>query len=262
MMGFRMRQWTFMVSGLLALLGAGPVLAHFQELLPNEPIIEEETQRSVTLRAVFTHPMEGGPIMDMGPPKAFGVIGRDGQRTDLLSTLRNVPVGGKSAYTAQYTLRGPANYVFFIEPAPYWEPAEKKMLIHYTKVVVNAYGADDGWDAMTGAPIEIRPLTRPFGLWTGNVFNGIVMYNGKPSPFTRIEVEYKADGKIKAPADPFVTQVIKSDANGNFSYAMPRAGWWGFSAIVAGAKKIANPSGEMVDLEEGGLIWVQTVNMR
>ncbi len=118
MMGFRIRQWTFMVSGLLALLGAGPVLAHFQELLPNEPIIEEETQRSVTLRAVFTHPMEGGPIMDMGPPKAFGVIGRDGQRTDLLSTLRNVPVGGKSAYTAQYTLRGPANYVFFIEPAP------------------------------------------------------------------------------------------------------------------------------------------------
>lgn len=115
-----MNQKTFVTAALMALLGAGPALAHFQELLPNEPIIEEESQKSVTLRAVFTHPMEGGPIMDMGQPKAFGVIGRDGQRTDLLSTLRNVPVGGKSAYTAQYNFRGPANYVFHIEPAPYW----------------------------------------------------------------------------------------------------------------------------------------------
>jgi cobalt/nickel transport protein len=56
--------------------------------------------------------------------------------------------------------------------------------------------------------------------------------------------------------------VIKSDANGYFSYAMPKAGWWGFAALVTGVRKMPNPSGEQVPVEEGGLIWVKTIDMR
>ncbi|HEX3499202.1 MAG TPA: DUF4198 domain-containing protein [Stellaceae bacterium] len=258
-----MKYRTFAAAGALLLaLGIRPSLAHFQELLPSTNIVEKESQKSVNLRAVFTHPMEGTPIMNMGMPTAFGVLGRDGQRSDLKSTLKPLPVGGKAAFSADYNFRGPANYIFFLEPAPYWEPEEKKMLIHYTKTVVNAYGADEGWDEMVGFPIEIRPLTRPFGLWTGNVFSGIVMYDGKPSPFNRIEIEYKSDGKVKAPSDPYVTAVIKTDANGYFSYAMPKAGWWGFAAQQTGVRKMPNPSGEIVPVEEGGLIWVRTIDMR
>jgi cobalt/nickel transport protein len=257
-----MRYRTFAAGALVLALAAGPALAHFQELIPSNNIVEKETQKSVNLRVLFTHPMEGTPIMDMGTPKQFGVIGREGQRTDLLSTLKPLAVGGKAAFTADYNFRGPANYIFYLEPAPYWEPEEKKMLIHYTKTVVNAYGADDGWDEMVGLPIEIRPLTRPFGLWTGNVFSGIVMYDGKPSPFTRIEVEYINEGKVHPPSDPYVTAVIKSDANGYFSYAMPKAGWWGFAALQTGVRQMQNPSGETVPVEEGGLIWVRTIDMR
>ena len=80
--------------------------------------------------------------------------------------------------------------MFFIEPAPYWEPAEQKMIVHYTKVVVDAFGAEDGWDARVGFPVEIEPLARPYGLWTGNTFRGIVLREGKPVPFATVEVEY------------------------------------------------------------------------
>jgi cobalt/nickel transport protein len=257
-----MKQGLFVAALFAAGLSAGSAWAHFQELLPDENIIESHSKRSVTVRAIFTHPMEGAPTMNMGQPQAFGVIGREGKKEDLLSTLQPAPVGGKRAFKAQYKLKGPANYIFYIAPAPYWEPAEKKMICHYTKTVVNAYGADDGWDEMVGLPVEIRPLTRPFGLWTGNMFSGIVMYNGKPSPFTRIEIEYKSDGRVKAPSDPYVTAVIKSDSNGYFAYAMPKAGWWGFAALVTGVRKLPNPSGEMVDMEEGGLMWVKTIDMR
>lgn len=239
-----------------------PALAHFQEVLPSHNIVEDEKEKTIALSLVFTHPMEGKPVMDMGRPAAFGVIGRGGARQDLLSSLQSHKVSGKQAYETKFTLTGPANYIFFLEPAPYWEPEEKKMIVHYTKTVVNGYGADDGWDQPTGAPVEIRPLTRPFGLWTGNTFTGIVLRDGKPSPFTRIEIEYKADGKVKAPSDPFITQVIKSDANGYFSYAMPKAGWWGFAALITGERKLPSPTGETVDVEEGGLIWVQTSDMR
>jgi cobalt/nickel transport protein len=257
-----MKYVTLGLAALLVAVGARPSLAHFQELLPSTNILEGESQRNVSISAVFTHPMEGAPTMNMAPPVKFGVIGREGKRSDLLASLRQVPVNGKQSYVADYKVSGPANYIFFMEPAPYWEPTESKMLIHYTKVVVNAFGEDEGWDQMTGAPIEIKPLTRPFGLWTGNVFSGIVYYNGKPSPNTRIEIEYISNGKIKLPSDPYITAVIKSDASGYFSYAMPKAGWWGFAALVTGVRKMPGPSGGQVPIEEGGLIWVKTIDMR
>lgn len=250
------------VAAAIVLISGQPALAHFQEVLPSAPVVEDNKDRKIELSLVFTHPMEGAPVMDMGQPTAFGVIGRDGARTDLLGTLKPRKVAGKKAYTASYTLGGPANYIFFLEPAPYWEPEEKKMLIHSTKTVVNGFGEDDGWDQLTGAAVEIRPLTRPFALWAGSNFSGIVLYHGQPKPFARIEIEYKNDAHIKAPADAFVTQVMKADAQGYFSYTMPRAGWWGFAALVTGERKMPSPTGETVDVEEGGLIWVKSEPMK
>ena len=137
------------------------------------------------------------------------------------------------------------------------------MIVHYTKVVVNAMGEEDGWDALVGLPVEIEPLVRPYGLWTGNAFRGVVRKNGKPVPFAEIEVEYlNRGGAVKPPADAFVTQVIKANADGAFSYALPRAGWWSFAALVDGDEKMKNPEGEAVDVELGGLIWVRCVDMR
>jgi len=137
------------------------------------------------------------------------------------------------------------------------------MIVHYTKAVVNAFGEEQGWDAMVGFPVEIEPLARPYGLWTGNAFRGIVRKNGKPVPFAEIEVEYWNEGrKVTPPADPFVTQVIKADASGVFSYSMPRAGWWGFAALVDGDEKMRNPEGRDVDVELGALIWVKCLDMK
>ena len=153
--------------------------------------------------------------------------------------------------------------MFYLEPAPYWEPGEKKMIIHYTKVVVDFLGAETGWDALVGLPVEIEPLVRPYGLWTGNAFRGIVRHDGQPVPFATVEVEYlNADENVAIPNDAFVTQTIKADAQGVFSYSIPRAGWWGFAALVDGPQPMAAPTGEKVDVELGGLIWVQTVDMK
>ena len=200
--------------------------------------------------------------MEMGEPKQFGMIA-DGVKRDLRSQLKSRKLDGKTAYTASFTVDVPSDYVVFLEPAPYWEPAEKKMIVHYTKVVVGALGAEEGWDDMVGFPVEIAPLVRPYGLWTGNCFRGIVRKDGKPVPFATIEVEYyNSDRAVKAPSDPFVTQTIKADAAGTFCYAMPRAGWWGFAALIDGDEKMKNPDGEMVDVELGALIWVRTVDMK
>lgn len=234
--------------------------AHFQEILPQTDIVPDQGDHAVTLDLTFTHPMERGPVMDMAAPVQFGVLS-DGRKQDLKSALKPVKNDGKSAFQASYTLKEPGDYVFYVEPAPYWEPAEGKYIIHYAKVVVDL-GAGEGWDKMVGLPVEIEPLVRPYGLWTGNQFRGVVRKNGKPVPFAEIEVEWCNDGSVTAPSDPFITQVIKADASGVFSYTMPRAGWWGFAALVEGDKRMKSPDGKSVPVELGGLIWVKTVDMK
>jgi cobalt/nickel transport protein len=215
----------------------------------------------VRLDIAFTHPMERGPVMEMGPPVRFGVLG-GGTDRDLRASLSAVRKGdNKAAYTAVYKVPTPGDYVFYIEPAPYWEPAERKYIVHLTKVVVD-FGAGTGWDRLVGLPVEIEPLVRPYGLWTGNLFRGIVRKNGKPLPFAEIEVEWRNDGSVTPPSDPFVTQVIKADASGQFAYALPRAGWWGFAALTEADKPRPGPDGKPAKVELGGLMWVKATDMK
>lgn len=249
------------ICGVFAVL-CSTAAAHFQLLIPSTDTVSSPKEKQLSLDLVFTHPMEGGPAMEMGAPAQFGVF-RGGQREDLLPSLDARTVDGKRAYTASYTIAAPGAHVFYIEPAPYWESGEKTMIIHYTKVVVDAFGSWSGWDAMVGFPVEIEPLTRPYGLWTGNVFQGIVRKDGKPVPFAHVEVEYdNRDGAVELPADAFVTQVLKTDANGVFTYAMPRAGWWGYAALVENDVKMKSPEGEDADVEMGALLWVRAVDMK
>lgn len=234
--------------------------AHFQVLLPSQPIVT--TQKTITLTAQFTHPMEQGPLMNMDVPQRFGVI-VNGESQDLLTTLQPHQQDGKTWFSTTYQLKMPADYLFFLEPKPYWEPSEEKMIIHYTKVIVDGFEAETGWETMVGFPVEIQPLVRPYGLWTGNLFRGVVQSQGKPVPFATIEVEYFNENQhIKIPNSPFITQVIQADANGTFSYAMPIAGWWGFAALIEGEKPLKNPEGKLVPVELGGLIWINVVDMQ
>jgi len=236
--------------------------AHFLVLLPADDVLSAQRSKTAELEILFTHPMEQGPVMEMGKPQRFGMLA-GGQQYDLSESLRPKKVQGKTAYSASVPLKRPGDYVFYIEPAPFWEATEEKLIIHYTKVVVNFAGVERGWDAMVGFPVEIEPLVRPYGLWTGNTFRGVVKKDGKPVPFAQIEVEYYNEGgRVKPPSDAFITQVIKADSGGTFSYSMPKAGWWGFAALVDGPEKMKNPAGKPVSVELGGVIWVKTVDMK
>lgn len=251
-------------AGVLLMVGVAWALearAHFQELIPSRDIISTGDEAALAFEITFTHPFEGGPVMEMAPPARFAVLVA-GEAEDLSGRLQRRSIDGKTAYTATYSATRPGSHVFHLEPAPYWEPAEQIMIVHYTKVVVDAFGAGKGWDAMVGFPVEIEPLVRPYGLWAGNAFIGIVRKNGEPVANAEVEIEWRNDGSVAAPADPFITQVVKTDANGAFTYVMPRAGWWGFAALVPGEETMTNPEGESVPVETGALLWVKAVDMK
>jgi cobalt/nickel transport protein len=237
------------------------LLAHFQELIPSEDIMSANSGGELTLDLAFTHPMSQGPLMTMEQPIAFGVINPQG-REDLSTTLITRIRDGKATYQTQYRIQQPGDHIFFLEPSPYWEASEGKMITQYTKVVVDAYEGKQNWQTFVGFPLEIKPLVRPYGLWQGNLFRGEVRQNGQPLPYTTIEVEWRNDGSMQPPAAPYITQVIQADASGTFSYAMPRAGWWGFAALTESEQPVKNPQGELVPEEIGSVIWVRTREMK
>jgi len=237
-------------------------MGHFVVLLPDRDVVDAGDRRPARLELLFTHPMEQGPVMEMAAPRQFGVL-VDGKKVDLARSLVAGKREGKTVYSAQYRFARPADYVFYVEPSPYWEPGERKFIIHFTKVVVGFGGVEQGWDADVGLPVEIEPLVRPYGLWTGNTFRGVVKRAGRPVPWATVEVEYNNEGRaVEPPNEAFITQVIKADGQGVFSYSMPRAGWWGFAALVPGEQKMRAPDGQPAEVELGGVIWVKTVDMK
>lgn len=240
----------------LVLIGPVSVFAHFGMLIPSDSMVMQGEDQTVTLQLSFSHPFEGVG-MALVKPKVFNVMA-NGKKQNLVGSLKQTDIMGHTAWQVGYRIKRPGVYMFYMEPQPYWEPAEDVFIIHYTRTVVTAFGDDEGWDQEIGLKTEIVPLAKPYGLYAGNVFQGIVKLNGKPVPYAEVEVEYyNQDGKARAPTDYMVTQTIKADQNGVFTYAAPRAGWWGFAALSEADFKLKLKSGEEKGVELGAVIWVK-----
>jgi len=238
-------------------LSTSPSWAHFQVILPDKNVISQNENSELNLRLLFTHPFEQ-EMMDMEKPEKFGVFVRS-ENIDLMKYLKvRKNDSGLRYWEAVFDVKRPGDHIFYVEPSPYWEEAENKYIIHYAKTVVNAFGMEESWQKPLGLRAEIVPLTRPYGLWPGNVFQGKVIMEGKPLAGAVVEVEYYNEGKkVKAPSDVYVTQVVRTDDQGVFTYAMPWDGWWGFAALADAPEKMKSPGGEDADIELGAVIWIK-----
>jgi len=229
-------------------------------VIPSDQMVMQDEDRTVTIDLRFWHPFEGMG-MELVKPARFAVIA-NGEEKDLLGSLKSVKTDGHQTWRTEYALKRPGVYSFFMEPQPYWEPTEDCYIIHYTKAVVTAFGDDEGWDGEVGLKTEIVPLSKPYGLYAGNCFQGIVKLDGKPVPYAEVEVEYyNEDGSLSAPSDYMVTQTVKADQHGVFTYVAPRAGWWGFAALNT-ADETKKHDGVEKDIELGAVIWVKFHDMK
>jgi cobalt/nickel transport protein len=252
------RIFTVIITAIFIL--AGQAFAHFGMVIPSDSMVMQGENKNVTVTLSFSHPFEGHG-MELVKPVDFGVMA-NGKKQNLLGNLKKTTIMGHTAWELDYAVKRPGVYIFFMEPKPYWEPAEDCFIVHYTKTVVTAFGDDEGWDEELGLKTEIVPLSKPFALYTGNVFQGIVKLEGKSVPYAEVEVEYyNKDGKAQAPTDYMVTQTIKADKNGVFTYAVPKSGWWGFAALNTADEKLKY-KGEEKDIEIGAVIWVEFQDWR
>lgn len=256
-------RWLSRCSVLLMIMFVGTVparevLGHFLIFLPSRDVVDPGPNAEVECLVFFGHPMEQGPPLPVGMPERVGFV-RLGAKVDLTHQVRPADQEGSAKWFFSCRLTRPGDYVFFVEGAPYWEGAERQWLVHSAKVVVQFGGAQVGWDREVGLPVEIVPLTRPYGLWVGNCFRGMVLHRGKPVPGARVEVEFWNEGSgVQIPHAVFSSQVVKSDSEGVFCYSIPWAGWWGFVALVEGPPR-PGPDGQEAPVELAGAIWVRAV---
>jgi cobalt/nickel transport protein len=256
------------------LLTANPASAHYHILLPDIASVERETRVKLTLQ--FGHPFEHQMFATQSP-KSVTVVAPDGQRVDLSAKLeRHVlpDAEGKliPGFSLAFTPTQRGDHVVFVHCEPVWMGAEKEFLEDTVKVILHVQ-TQNGWDATASGGMELIPLTRPYGLRAGTVFQ--VTVRGKPDidraprnivpklpgseyqPLagTLVEVErYNSAPPKTLPADEFITRTVKTDPNGVATVTLPEPGWWAITAIRDGGARMHD--GKAYPVKFRSTLWV------
>jgi cobalt/nickel transport protein len=254
-------------AALAASLVTTPAVAHFQ--LVYTPEVNLDRPGEIPLRLVFWHPMDNGHVMDMAAPEQFFMRFR-GERTDLADALSPIVFTGLEnegqAFAAEVELTRSGDYTFAVVPAPYYEESEDIYIQQFTKSQVNRGGLPTDWMEPVGLPTEIVPLGKPYGVVAGSTFSGVVLSDGEPVAGAEIEIEYLAaepDVEANAPASDAATAApggglsVISEADGSFTFGIPKAGHWGFAALGSGPAT----EHEGKELSQDAVLWVHAHEM-
>ncbi|MGV3591360.1 MAG: DUF4198 domain-containing protein, partial [Gammaproteobacteria bacterium] len=229
---------------------------------------------------VFTHVFAGGPTMPMAKPQRFYYAKREGggqtEEVDLSPYLEEIQWqaegGSATAWKADIprsVMRSLGDYQIVVEPEPYLEESEGLYIQQFAKVMLNVGGLPGNWNETLGLPAEIHALNKPYANWVGGVFRGVVVSEGIPVPYTQVEVEYlnhpldiennrfEEDGLIDAPHPSLEAIHLLTNEFGEFAFAMPKAGWWGFAALSVGPKTEYNG----MPLSQDAILWVQATEL-
>ncbi|MDV7339550.1 DUF4198 domain-containing protein [Terasakiella sp. A23] len=263
-----MRISLFSLFAAAALLLSPAAQAHFQ--LIYTPDSNQAKAGTVPLKLIFWHPMENGHAMDMGKPEEFYSVFK-GKKTDLMDTLKPITFNGTSnsakAYDGTVKLKRNGDYALVTVPAPYYEESEDIYIQQITKVFINKGETPSDWAEPVGLKTEILPLNKPYGAVVGSTFTGVVLKNGKPAAGVEIEIEHmvaEPDMKANKPSSDASSAVpggaiaVVSDANGQFTFGIPKAGYWGFAALGSG------PDTEFKgkELSQDAVLWIQAFDLK
>lgn len=262
----------------LSSLLVGSLMAQSQ--LMYTPEMTLNTGKSINIIHAQLHPYTNIKNYDMGiqhdsderlESEEFYVMHKT-IKTDLKDTLKPIIFTGENkskAYTSKYKAKKMGDHLFVMKPAPSYSEIEGVYLQMITKMIVNVSGKPTDWDKELGLDAEIIPLSKPYGIWAGSSFSGMVKAAGIPVPFANIEVEllnYDIDmenyklGKMKtnAPQQSFKVIEIKANERGEFTFHLPQEGMWSFNAKSIGHNKKYKDR----ELSQDAIIWVEVKKIK
>lgn len=240
----------------LSLLFAATSLGHYNMLLPQAASAKRGER--ITFIYQWGHPFEH-QLFDALMPESVIVVAPDGKKTDLLKTLEKTTLPGSdgkkvTAYRLPYTpgLRG--DYLFILHTPPIWMESDKEFLQDTVKVILHVQ-AQKGWDVSAGSALELMPMTRPYGLQPGMVFQAQVTSLSKPMAGTLVEVErYNATPPKELPPDEQITRTVKTDPNGVATCTLTDPGWWCITAQRDAGER--EHKGKSYPVRQRSTLWV------
>jgi cobalt/nickel transport protein len=245
-----------LLSGLIGILAVSAVRAHFLMLLPTAESGQRDQPVAVTFQ--WGHPFEH-QLFDAPKPESAALFDPEGKRIDMMKSLEKIGVAGEggkdvTAWKLAFQPERRGDYTLVVTAPPIWMGEEQFFFQDTVKVVFHVQ-AQKGWDKPTGTAFELVPVTRPYGLQPGMVFQAQTLLEGKPLPGALVEVEpYHAVPPKMLPADEHMTRQVKTDPNGVLTCTLTEPGWWCIAAERDGGQR--EHEGKMYPVRQRAIFWV------
>ncbi len=199
--------------------------AHFPILIADRPWAKKGD--AVRIDYAFGHPFEAAHV-DVARPAKVGVRTPSGKTIALDDGLSEATIGSgdakATAWQLEYRPEERGDHVLHLEAAP--REHEGRAVVDHVKLILHVQ-AQRGWDAVVGHPVELVPLTRPYGIPVGASFRARVLVHGKPLGGLDVAVEARnAIAPDPLPPDELITRIEKTDDLGVFATTLDRPGWW------------------------------------
>jgi len=252
-----MKPLTQIITVIALTLPLTPADAHFHMLFP-DPKPKEPVKPGDKVGFVYRwgHPFEH-ELFDAPEPgevSVFSPSGAEEKITDF-KKLKDKPIAYRFEYQLPKGSQGLGNYVFAMK-APQVLLDGEIVCKDSIKVVVHVGDSNEGWDQTVGLPFELVPLTRPYGLEPGMVFQAQALYEKKPLAGALVEVERYNDAEPKEkPPNEQRTRVVKTDPNGVLTCTLTDPGWWCITA-QQDAGKVKHDDGKQYPLQLRTTFWV------
>jgi cobalt/nickel transport protein len=248
-----MRSAICLTLGWLALF-ADSAAAHFNMVLPQTASAKKG--EALTFTYQWGHPFEH-QLFDAPQPLSLIVLAPDGKKTVLTDKLEKTPhkAGSKEVTTYQFHYKPEqrGDYVFLLWTPPIWMEEDEEFLQDTVKVVLHVQ-AQKGWDAADRQDFEFVPLTRPYGLRPGMVFQAQIEAAEKERS-ALVEIErYNPAPPAKLPPDEHITRTVKTDRNGVATATLTEPGWWCLTAARTRDTRVRD--GKSYPVRQRCTLWV------
>jgi cobalt/nickel transport protein len=223
----------------LLALGAPAAEAHYSMLLPQPTSVKRGQE--TTLLYQWGHPFEH-QLFDAPAPEELSVIYPGGAQENLTERLEKITIpaaDGKkvTAYRLRFAPKDRGDYVFQLRTGLIWMAEEKVFFKDLVRVVLHVQD-QEGWDASDRTNFRIVPLTRPYGLRPGMVFQAQVLNGSLSQAGVLVEIEhYNPSPPKELPPDEHITRTAKTAPHGVVTCTFTEAGWWCLTAQVTSGKK-------------------------
>jgi uncharacterized GH25 family protein len=241
------------------LLLVQPGSAHYNMLLPEKAIAEKGEKISFVYQ--FGHPFEH-ELFEAPKPAKVEVTFPDGKKTvdltEKLEKFKKPGVDGKdvTAWRFDFTPEQRGDHWFVLQTPPIWMEEGKEFYQDTVQVLLHVQ-TQNGWENTPGEGWRLAPLTRPYGLLPGMVFQAEskIVPTSKSSassgstggtavrktPTGTVEIErYNPQRPKEIPPDELVTFKTRTDPNCVFTCTLPEAGWWCMTITDVNGTKARN----------------------